>query len=79
MIDLPIPPGRLLRAHDVHRRDCGCETCEPYRPDPARPLSPAWIGVWMIAGIVTGNTIAFAVDPQGSAQALLDVARSFAS
>ncbi len=85
MIDLPVPPGlpipsaRLLRHHDVHRPDCRCETCEPYRPDLPEPLAQPRIGELMILGILAGNAIAFAIDPHGSVQALLDVARSFAS
>ncbi|MDQ2762106.1 MAG: hypothetical protein M3Y22_00980 [Pseudomonadota bacterium] len=79
MIDLPIPPGHLLRDDDVHRPECRCETCEPYRPDLPEPLAEPRIGELMILGILAGNAIAFAIDPHGAWAALADAFRSFAS
>lgn len=79
MIELPVPPGRLLRSHDVDRPDCRRD--EPGPACPSSPESPSaqQIGGLMILGVIVGNAIAFAIDPHGSWAALADIFRSFGS
>ncbi|TPG14388.1 hypothetical protein [Sphingomonas oligophenolica] len=63
----------------IHDRRCDCPRCAPPGPSVPDRLTANDIGKLMIAGVLAGNAIAFAIDPHGSAQALLAVVQSFAS
>lgn len=54
----------------IHPMECGCEVCRRVAPAPIAPIAPARWARWALAGIVTGNAIAFAWDWRGAADAL---------
>lgn len=66
----------MIHDHDQfrevwHEYGCPCDRCEPPVPSvPARLTAPQLSG-FAFAGIAVGNAIAFAIDPAGSARALL--------
>ncbi|MGI4732917.1 MAG: hypothetical protein ACRYFW_14385 [Janthinobacterium lividum] len=57
-----------------HLEHCDCPVCAPPVPGDRRLSSTTEGALWGLAGIVTGNVIAFAIDPHGAWAALAGAA-----
>ncbi|WP_174297238.1 hypothetical protein [Sphingomonas bacterium] len=54
----------------IHLEHCDCAACMPHAPGDRRSMSLSIAARWGLAGCLTGNAIAFALDPHGAWRAI---------